>query len=64
MKTNHPALPRCSRPSHDDVLRDQIGARLKNDYAQMLGEPLPDRFGALLDELKASSAHLSADIKK
>jgi hypothetical protein len=47
-----------SKPSHDDI-GDQIRPQLRAIYEEVLREPLPDRFCALLDRLEADGASIA-----
>lgn len=42
-----------SRPLSETAVR-QIGEKLRENYDQILNEPVPDRFAALLEELEKS----------
>lgn len=58
--------PRADKDNEDNVeldpqTRDAIGEQLKNAYADILSEPVPDRFRELLDRLEAGDASEEAD---
>lgn len=42
-----------SRPLNEAAVR-QIGKKLRENYDEILNEPVPDRFAALLQELEKS----------
>jgi hypothetical protein len=44
----------CALAGRSPYARNVIGRRLRGHYAQIVAEPLPDRFITLLDELQNS----------
>lgn len=51
-------------PSHKPDLADQIGARLRSVYDDVLVQPVPDRFLELLRQLESAPAAPFARAKK
>ncbi|MBL8566746.1 MAG: hypothetical protein JNM89_13610 [Hyphomicrobiaceae bacterium] len=51
-------LPDTPLPPH---VQARIGRQLKRAYEDIIAEPLPDRFGTLLDELAKSAKRPGAD---
>ncbi len=51
-------------PSHKPDLADQIGARLRSVYDDVLVQPVPDRFLELLRQLESAPAGPFARAKK
>jgi hypothetical protein len=39
------------------LVRQQVGAKLKQLYADVMSEPIPDRFKDLIDELEPEWEH-------
>lgn len=49
------------KPRLNDLAASQIGKKLRAQFDEVLAEPVPDRFVALLNELEAAEKNTAKD---
>ncbi len=54
-------VPGDSRPAIESKVRDEIGARLRREHADLIHAPLPSRIGYLLRLLARATAGSKSD---